>query len=147
MNKSDYILKATDKISLSSYSTVEKYTMNKILEMATKNSKTKFDYTNDDLSEDYLASLYNDATTDSENLRRLLNLPITKELRYMKKTTAGFIPFKITNYRIVKWYTDSSAASLEITLTNGSAVRILGDYFSHMQKPSFEKDIASFSDS
>lgn len=147
MNKSEYILKVADKISISNYSAVEKYTMNKILEMSIKNDKEKFEYTNEDITEDYLVLLYHDATTNSENLRRLLGLPITKELRYMKRTTTGFIPYQVANYRIVTWYTDSNAASLEITLANGNTVRILGDYFSHMQKPSFEKDISSFSDS
>lgn len=147
MNKSEYILKVADKISISNYSAVEKYTMNKILEMSIKNDKEKFEYTNEDITEDYLVLLYHDATTNSENLRRLLGLPITKELRYMKRTATGFIPYQVANYRIVTWYTDSNAASLEITLANGNTVRILGDYFSHMQKPSFEKDISSFSDS
>ncbi len=148
MNKSEYITKVADKISISDYSEIEKYTMNKILEMTVKNNKKKSEYTNEDLAEDCILSLYHDATTNSENLRRLLGFPITKELRYMKRTTTGdFIPFQVENYRIVKWYTDSNAASLEVALTNGSTVRILGDYFSHMQKPSFEKDIASFSNS
>lgn len=141
MNKSEYISGVADKISTSNYSATEKYTMNKILEMSVQNDKEKFEYTNEDITEDYLASLYHDATTNSENLRRLLGLPITKELRYMKKTATGFIPFEIANYQIVKWYTDSNAASLEITLANGCVIRILGDYFSHMQKPSFEKDM------
>lgn len=140
-NKSEYILKVVEQISISDHSAIEKYTMNKILEMTVKNNEEQFEYTNDNFTADHVASLYNDATTDSENLRRLLGLPITKELRYMKKTTTGFIPFEIANYQIVKWYTDSNAASLEITLANGCVIRILGDYFSHMQKPSFEKDM------
>lgn len=147
MNKSEYISEVADKISISNYSAIEKHTMNKILEMSIKNDKEKFEYTNEDITEDYLVLLYHDATTNSENLRRLLGLPITKELRYMKRTTTGFISYQVANYRIVTWYIDSNAASLEVTLANGSTVRILGDYFSHMQKPSFEKDIASLSDS
>ena len=50
MNKSEYITKVADKISISDYSEIEKYTMNKILEMTVKNNKKKSEYTNEDLA-------------------------------------------------------------------------------------------------
>ena len=53
----------------------------------------------------------------------------------------SFISFDVSNYQIIAWYTPSMTASLLITLNNGENVRILSDYFSHMQKESFESDI------
>lgn len=143
MTKAEYISMSTDIISSSAYPDVEKYTMTMMLEMLVKNNKKKTIYTENDFSNSFLESLHSDSVNDCNNLRKLLNLPITKELRYMKKVENRFIPYNLKTYEIVRWYTESNSASLKLTFENGEThpLPILSDYFSHMQKSSFEKDI------
>lgn len=141
MTKDEYISKAQITIKSSNYPNIDKYTMIMILKMLVNNDKKKTNYSETDFTEEFLKSLHSEVLSDNKNLRKLLDLPITKELRYMKKEKNYFIPYKVISYQLVDWYTDSNSASLEITLENGQTKRILGDYFSHMQKLSFEKDI------
>lgn len=143
MTKAEYISMAADAISSSSYPDVEKYTMTMILKMLVKNDKRKTDYTENDFNNTLLESLHFDSVNDCKNLRKLLGLPITKELRYMKRDRNSFIPFTLKAYEIIGWYTDSNSASLKLTFENGEThpLPVLSDYFSHMQKASFEKDI------
>lgn len=141
MNKSEYLEKALESIHLSDYPDVEKFTMGELMKLMIKDDKTKTSYT-DDVTESFIKALHNEAVTDNRNLRKLLSLPIKKEeLRYMERGIDFYIPHQVQSYHIAEWYTESNSASLEITLTNGNSFRILGDYFSHMQKPSFEKDM------
>ena len=93
------------------------------------------------LNKNYFEELHTLSICDNKYLRKLLDLPVTKELRYMEKEKNTFVPYKIKNYEIVDWYTESNSASLKITLESGNTIRILGDYFAHMQKPNFESDI------
>ncbi len=141
MNKAEYLEKTVDMISSYDCTELEKVTMNRILELVTKNNKN-MDITNNDSIEAFVEAIHNDATTDSKNLRRLLGLPITKELVYMERDASGFTPYRVVSYQVVEWYNESNA-SLEVALANGNSFRILGDYFSHMQKPSFEKDMVA----
>ncbi len=143
MSKSEYLEKALKAIHLSNYPDVEKFTMGELMKLMIKENKTKTSYA-DDITENFIKVLHNEAVTDNRNLRKLLSLPIKKEeLRYMEKGINFYIPHQVESYCIAEWYTESNSASLEITLVNGSSFRILGDYFSHMQKPSFEKDMIS----
>ncbi|MCI8483460.1 MAG: hypothetical protein HFH41_03860 [Lachnospiraceae bacterium] len=141
MTKDEYILMVTNSISSLKYSHVEKYTMTMILKMLVKTDKKNTTYSESDFNDSFLESLHTDSVNDSKNLRKLLSLPITKELRYMKKENNSFSSYKIKSYQIVDWYTESDSASLKLTLENEQSIRILSDYFSHMQKASFEKDI------
>lgn len=141
MGKDEYISMTTDIISSLPYSHVEKYTMTVLIKMLVKNDQAKMEYLEDDFNNAFLESLYADSINDSENLRRLLHLPVTKELRYMKKETNSFIPYKVKSYQITDWYTDSDSASLTLILENNQTIRILANYFSEMQKKDFEKNI------
>ena len=74
--------------------------------------------------------------------RKALDLPVTKELRYMRrKAPKGFEEIRVTDYVVTKAYETPGAFSLEITLETGEKVNILSLYFSEMQRPSFEKDM------
>ncbi len=83
---------------------------------------------------------------DSRELRIQLKLPITKELvyyyskGYSEKGKVWAI-YKVTGYKIVYNYL-SGSKTLLILLDNGQGVYIHSDYFAHMQKPSFVKDMA-----
>ena len=77
--------------------------------------------------------------------RKALNLPVTKELRYMREKSVGqFAEYRVTEYEIVAVYMPSETPSLLLTLETGEQVRILSDYFSMMQKPSFERDVKQY---
>ena len=143
MTKAEYISMAANTISSSPYPDAEKCTMTMLLKMLVKNDKKKTDYTEDDFNDALLESLHFDSANYCKNLRKLLGLPITKGLRYMKRDGNGFTPYKIKAYEIINWYADSGSASLKLTYENGEnhPLPILSDYFSHMQKASFEKDI------
>ena len=82
---------------------------------------------------------------ENKDLRRKLGLPVTKKLRYMKRKVSGRIlgwePIEVIDFKIVDTYMPSGTNSLEVTLVDGSSVRILAPFFAHMQKPSFEKDM------
>ncbi len=124
-------------ISSSIYSDVEKHTMQMLL----AKDKEIINYLETETDEKRLQTLHQKATTDNKDLRKLLHLPITKELRYMQKDGSYFSPCKVISFQIVAWYKESNSPSLEITLETNQTIRILCEYFSHMQKPSFERDI------
>ncbi len=141
MGKDEYISMTTDIISSLPYSHVEKYTMTVLIKMLVKNDRNKVEYREDDFNNAFLESLYTDSINDCESLRRLLHLPVTKELRYVKKENNSFVSYKVKSYQITDWYTDSDSASLTLILENNQTIRILANYFSEMQKKDFEKNI------
>lgn len=77
-----------------------------------------------------------------KNLRKELGLPITKALRYMKRIVGGYESIGVTDFKIIETYEPSGTHSLEVGLANGETVRVLAPFFAHMQKSSFEKDMA-----
>ena len=133
LTKEELIAKVSHMIDASNYSDTEKYTMKLLLSKVTTPKDSPI--------EEFLKSLHSESTSANKNLRKLLDLPTTKTLHYMKKIDHVFRPQTVISYQIVEWYKESNSASLNITLENNQTVRILGDYFSHMQKPNFEKDI------
>lgn len=77
-------------------------------------------------------------------IRRALGLPVTKQLIYYKDTRDENSNIPVLMYKIVKMYEDTSKwYELEIILEDRSKVSIHSDYFEHMQKPSFIKDMQS----
>jgi len=84
---------------------------------------------------------------DTEGLRRILDLPITKGLRYMRKEGGIWKENKVIDYEIVEEYSPSKTASLLITIEDNTQIRILGPYFAHMQKSSFVEDMEAQSES
>ena len=79
---------------------------------------------------------------DKEKARRKeLDLPVTKELRYMHKQDVNWLEEKVISYQVVDMYYPSGTKSLMITLENKEKIRILHPYFAHMQKPSFVEDM------
>lgn len=91
--------------------------------------------------------------TDEEKARRRkLKLPITKQLRYMKRMQNGDYKECLVdnyNYEIVKTITvnttpPSETYVLRIILETGEKVDILLEYFIQMQKSSFIDDMNNF---
>lgn len=75
-------------------------------------------------------------------LRKELQLPVTKPLRYMRRlSNLDYEEVEVTSYKIVDTYMPSETHSLEIVLETGEELRILAPFFSHMQKPSFVEDM------
>lgn len=87
-----------------------------------------------------------DNPLDEKLLRKELGLPVTKKLRYMKRKVSGnflgYEPIDVIDFKIIDTYMPSGTHCLEITLINGTEIRILAPFFVHMQKSSFEKDMA-----
>lgn len=73
--------------------------------------------------------------------RKSLDLPVTKSLRYMRKTGAGWEEVAVVDYEIDKVLKPSGMSVLALSLETGEVRRILSAYFSEMQKPSFERDM------
>lgn len=78
---------------------------------------------------------------DTKELRKELGLPITKQLVYWKKQNLEWVSFNVLDYEVVEVYEPSHSSSLMITIDNGEKIRILGDFFADMQKPSFVSDM------
>lgn len=66
---------------------------------------------------------------NEKELRKILGLPLTKELRYVR----GDFMCKVIDFKIVDTYMPSGTHSLMITLEDGSQKRILAPYFAEMQ--------------
>lgn len=73
--------------------------------------------------------------------RKSLDLPVTKPLRYMRKTVTGWEEIAVVDYEIDKVLKPSGMSVLALSLETGEVRRILSAYFSEMQKPSFERDM------
>lgn len=141
MIKKDFFNYVFETIDSSAYPDIEKQTMKQLAKQFYTEDKNKTTFNKSDFNLDMLPILHDNATQDCRDLRKLLKLPITKELRFMQHQRDSFIPFDVSNYQIVTWYTPSMTPSLLITLKNGNEINVLSDYFSHMQKESFESDI------
>lgn len=76
---------------------------------------------------------------EEKALRKELGLPVTKELRYMRRILGGYEELKVNEYEVADFY--ETMHSLLITLSSGEKIRILAPYFAEMQKPSFERDM------
>lgn len=76
-----------------------------------------------------------------KDLRKVLGLPITKKLRFMRKVAGKYEEFGVSVFKIVDTYMPSGMHSLAVTLVDGSQERILAPFFAHMQKSSFEQDM------
>lgn len=75
-------------------------------------------------------------------LRKSLNLPVTKPLRYMQRVIGGFEEIAVASYEIVETSPISGTPTLLVTFESGERTRVYAPYFSEMQKPSFERDMA-----
>lgn len=74
---------------------------------------------------------------DTAELRKRLDLPITKELRYFRKEKSNWVSYNVTGYEIVDTYQPSNTPSLLVSISSGEQIRIISDYFSEMQKNDF----------
>lgn len=74
---------------------------------------------------------------DTKENRKKLGLPLSKDLRYMKKTNCLWESHKVTNYEIVETLKPSGSHILKVSIDNGNVINIMADYFVEMQKPSF----------
>lgn len=77
-------------------------------------------------------------------VRKALGLPVTKQLVFYKDKRNADSAVNVREYRILErhsltelWYT------LDVTLEDGSGIRIHSDHFSEMQKPGFAEDMAA----
>lgn len=76
--------------------------------------------------------------------RKLLKLPITKELRYMRHMPdLTYWPEKVVSYEIVDQYMPNGNYSLMITVESGEEIRIYAPYFADMQKASFTEEMTA----
>lgn len=75
--------------------------------------------------------------------RKDLGLPVTKPLRYMKRSleTLRYEEFPVSEYEVVARYEPFGTPSIMVTLETGEKIRVLGPFFAEMQKPSFERDM------
>ncbi|WP_180376144.1 3'-5' exonuclease [Lactococcus garvieae] len=79
-------------------------------------------------------------TTITDELRRKLNLPITKDLVYYRKDiTRNWQKFEVTGLAITAAY--STGYSLTATLYNNEKVTIHSDFLKEMQKANFINEI------
>jgi len=79
---------------------------------------------------------------EEKEMRKKLQLPITKPLRYMKK--CGYSKYEeimVKEYCIKDTYMPSGTKSLEVILVTGEKIRVLAPFFAHMQKDSFVEDV------
>lgn len=86
----------------------------------------------------------NNPNDEEKLVRKAIGLPVTKQLVYYKDNRNSDSIVNITDYRLLemyditdRWYT------VEITLVDGSKVRIHSSYLAEMQKPSFIADMAA----
>lgn len=78
---------------------------------------------------------------DSLELRKELQLPLKKELIYLRKINGKWKTYSVIDYEIIDRYQPSNTASLRIYIETGESIRILATYFAQMQKPSFINDM------
>ena len=78
---------------------------------------------------------------DTKELRKQLELPVTKKLRFMRKIDGKYNEIGVIGFKIVDTYMPSGTHSLEVILADESRERILAPFFAHMQKPSFIDDM------
>ncbi|BBF41352.1 hypothetical protein lbkm_0026 [Lachnospiraceae bacterium KM106-2] len=79
---------------------------------------------------------------DSKDLRKELDLPYTKQLKYMEhKKGNTYVEIQVVDYEVAGAYSPSGMKSLTVSLVNGRKVRILAPFFSQMQKSSFIQDM------
>ncbi len=84
--------------------------------------------------------------TDTKELRKELDLPITKSLRYMIHNENSYEEISVINYEVVDRYAPSMTASLIVTLSSGETKQVLAPFFAQMQKPSFIDDMSKMGD-
>ena len=74
--------------------------------------------------------------------RKALKLPVTKQLRYMRRDENGaYTAFRVVDYDAVRVFSPSSTPVLRLVLDTGETVNIMADYFSQMQESSFVDDM------
>ena len=81
--------------------------------------------------------------TDQDKLiRKVLKLPIKKDLVYYRNIHAADSTAPVTSYRILSMYDVADPwYTLELTLADNTTVNIHSTFFADMQKPSFIADI------
>lgn len=81
---------------------------------------------------------------DTAELRKTLNLPVTKALRYMRKNErCVYEPVLVTAYKILS-DNGGSYNTLQISTVDGKTINIHEAFFSHMQKPTFAQDMENY---
>ena len=94
---------------------------------------------------------------EEKELRSILKLPLAKKIVYMRHTPYGYSPIDVKEICVADVYYPCSylkknvpvqdvpenekTYSLFVTLTSGETLRILGPFFSQMQKRSFTEDM------
>lgn len=73
--------------------------------------------------------------------RKELNLPVTKPLRYMKRFCGSYEEIPVRSYETIKVLPESNTHILSVELESGEVIKIMADFFSEMQKPSFVEDM------
>ena len=83
-----------------------------------------------------------------KTFRKFIGLPITKQLIYFPDAKSENSKVEVLEYRLLEYYTASDPwAKIEILTEEGKKVKIHSDYFVHMQKPSFIKDMKEMGNS
>ena len=79
---------------------------------------------------------------DTKELRKEIGLPVTKDLIYWERQEYDkWKQCDVIDYEIVDTYMPSGVKSIRVTLTDGRKIRILSEYLSDMQKPSFLSEV------
>ena len=124
--------------------------MIKRLDLSLKKPKKKYvvlftktaeiDESTDTVVEEHLPlspGCWDEETTNA--VKRLLGLPITKDLVYFQKTNGSWMQYPVISWEIVKEY--SEWCTLKIHVEELGDINIHNAFLSEMQKPSFERDM------
>lgn len=81
---------------------------------------------------------------DEKLVRKAVGLPVKKQLIYYKNTHDSESSVNVISYKLAEMYNITDRwYTMEITLDDGSKVRIHSSYLAEMQKPSFIADMAA----
>lgn len=100
----------------------------------------EIDEAKDTVVQEHLSFLPEDWDEETSNaIKRLLGLPIKKDLVYYRKQDGEWRQYPVIKWEIVQEYSDS--CSLRIRVKELGDIHILHAFLSEMQKPSFERDM------
>lgn len=81
-------------------------------------------------------------SAEEKELRKEFQLPVTKPLRFMRRTkTFAFSAIPVESFEVCGEF-ESGNKLLKLVLTTNETVCVHSMFFAHMQKKSFEADMA-----
>lgn len=110
----------------------------KLVALFTKTAE--IDETTDTVVQEQLPFLSAEWSEETSNaVKRLLGLPVTKQLVYFRKINGSWEQYPVESWEIVQEYSDS--CTLEIYVEEFGKINIHHAFLSEMQRPSFERDM------